>query len=317
MKKQQNQVKKNLHVRNKNRERYDLDTLVEAVPELKKYIIESKANEPSIDFKEPNAVKLLNTAILKVYYGITNWDFPNKNLCPPIPGRADYIHHLADLLEEGNLGKKPNGEEVLCIDIGVGASCIYPILGAVEYGWKFIGTDVDQRAIACARKIIESNNKLASLIECRLQEDPKRIFSGIIRTKDKLHVAMCNPPFHASKEAAQKGTKRKIKNLSGKKQLRQKKNFSGNLNELIYPGGEVAFIQQIILESKLFSKNILWFTTLVSKKSNLDSIYKLLKVVKPIEIKTIELGTGNKVSRIVAWTFIPKKSRGVWRSSVA
>src|SRR5690554_8156841 len=94
--------KSQLHPRNKNVNRYDLTALIKAKPELKKHILPNKFGEDSIDFSDPRAVRLLNTGILSHYYGIKNWDFPAQNLCPPIPGRADYIHHIADLLAEGN-----------------------------------------------------------------------------------------------------------------------------------------------------------------------------------------------------------------------
>ena len=49
--------------------------------------------------------------------------FPNENLCPPIPGRADYIHHIADLLSINNnkqiksiaLTSKPKNDKFLSI----------------------------------------------------------------------------------------------------------------------------------------------------------------------------------------------------------
>ena len=151
-KKQQGQ--KRLHARNRNRERYDLEALMLANPELKNYIKPNKHGEDSVDFSNPIAVKLLNKALLNHYYGIKYWEFPDENLCPPIPGRADYIHHMADLLGETNSGIIPVGDKVLCLDVGVGASCIYPIIGVIEYGWKFIGSDIDPKSIASARKMI-------------------------------------------------------------------------------------------------------------------------------------------------------------------
>jgi len=48
-------------------------------------------------------VKVLNTALLFKYYNIQSWNFPDDNLCPPISGKVDYIHHLADLLKTSNI----------------------------------------------------------------------------------------------------------------------------------------------------------------------------------------------------------------------
>ena len=308
----QQQEKARLHSRNKNRERYDLAALSTSNPELKSYIRPNKFGIASIDFADPLAVKLLNKALLNHYYGIRNWEFPDQNLCPPIPGRADYIHHIADLLAENNFGTIPTGDKITCLDIGLGASCIYPIIGVTEYGWRFIGSDIDPISIASAQNIVNSNTSIKGKIDCRLQNNPKNVFLGIINNEDRIELTICNPPFHASIEDAQKGTRRKIKNLSGKKVKTPVLNFAGISNELIYDGGEYKFIKNMIRESKIFSKNCYWFSTLVSKQSNLRGIHKLLKKIEANQIKTIPMGTGNKYSRIVAWTFLTKEEQKEW-----
>lgn len=307
--------KSRLHSRNKNRERYDLSALTISNPELKNYVTSNKFGIESVDFSNPLAVKLLNKAILNYYYGIKNWEFSDENLCPPIPGRADYIHHIADLLGENNFGVIPTGDKITCLDVGVGASCIYPIIGVTEYGWKFIGSDIDPKSIASAQNIVNSNSSIKDKIECRLQKNSKDVFYGIIGKEDKIDLIICNPPFHSSIEDAQKGTRRKIKNLSGKKEKTPVLNFAGTSNELIYDGGEYKFVQNMIKESKKFSKNCYWFSTLVSKQSNLKGIYKLLEKIEPTQIKKIPMGTGNKSSRIVAWTFLSKKEQKEWRET--
>src|SRR5690554_7204778 len=165
----ENQKKSRLHPRNKNKNKYDLKALTKISRDLKSFIQPNKYGMESIDFSDARAVKSLNTAILNHYYGIKFWDFPAQNLTPPIPGRADYIHHIADLLAEGNSATVPTGDQITCLDIGVGASCIYPIIGVIEYGWNFIGADVDPKSIASSENIIKENPSLKGKIECRLQ----------------------------------------------------------------------------------------------------------------------------------------------------
>jgi len=308
----QNQEKTRLHARNRNRERYDLNALVVSNPELKEHIKPNKFGVESIDFSNPLAVKLLNKALLNHYYGIKNWDFPDENLCPPIPGRADYIHHIADLLGENNMGEIPAGDNITALDLGIGASCIYPIIGVTEYDWQFIGSDIDTKSIASAKNIVNSNPSLRGNIHCKLQKDPRDFFQGIISQEDKIDVVICNPPFHSSMEEAQKGTRRKIKNLSGKKVKTPELNFSGISNEIIYEGGEAKFIQNMIWESRNFAKNTYWFSTLVSKQAHLKGIHTLLKKVEATQVKEIPMGTGNKSSRIVAWTFLSKEEQKKW-----
>nr|WP_294860461.1 23S rRNA (adenine(1618)-N(6))-methyltransferase RlmF [uncultured Fluviicola sp.] len=306
---------KRLHVRNRNRDRYDLNALLSSNPELKEYVKPNHFGDDSIDFSSPTAVKLLNKALLNHYYGIANWDFPNENLCPPIPGRADYLHRIADLLAENNFGVIPTGENIICLDVGVGASCIYPIIGVVEFAWKFIGSDIDPKSIASAQNIVDANHALKNQITFRLQKNPAAVFKGIIGDSEQIDFTICNPPFHVSLEEAEKGTRRKIKNLSGKIVRTPELNFAGNSNELVCDGGEFQFIQNMISDSKIVAKNCYWFSTLVSKQSNLKGIYKSLEKNGATQIKTLPMGTGNKSSRIVAWTFFSKQEQKEWRET--
>ncbi len=220
---------------------------------------------------------------------------------------------MADLLAENNFENIPKDQKIKGFDIGVGASCIYPIIGHTEYGWSFIGSDINPKSIASAENIVKANPSLKGKIECRLQEDPKDIFYGVLEREDKIDFSICNPPFHASSEDAQRGTLRKVSNLSGKKTDTPDLNFSGIRKELIYEGGELKFIQRMIRESQKFSKNCFWFSSLVSKQSNLKRIHSLLENTDATEVRTIPMGTGNKSSRIVAWSFLSKAEREEWR----
>ncbi len=307
--------KSRLHARNKNRDRYDLAALVNVNSNLKAFVKPNKRGDDSVDFSNPEAVKLLNTALLNHYYGIENWEFPDENLCPPIPGRADYIHHIADLLSGSNFGRIPEGDKVTCFDIGTGASCIYPIIGVTEYKWKFIASDINEDSLANSQNIIEANDSLKGSIECRLQQNPKNIFRGVITKEDKVDISICNPPFHSSLEEAQKGTRRKIKNLTGKTEESPELNFAGISQELICEGGEAKFLENMIQESKSYAKNCFWFSTLVSKQSNVKRVCKSLETIKARQVRTIPMGTGNKSSRIVAWTFLSEAEQKEWRET--
>ena len=173
--------KSNLHPRNPHRFRYDFDKLIEVLPELEQYVVtDANRSEKTIDFSHSEAVKTLNKALLVAEYAIDNWDIPSQYLCPPIPGRADYIHYLADLLAESNEGTIPTGEQIVGLDIGIGANCIYPILGNCGYDWSFVGVDIDENAIQNCKKIIAQNPKLSEVISLQLQTEPRYIFKNII-----------------------------------------------------------------------------------------------------------------------------------------
>lgn len=314
-KKEHSKEKLKLHPRNRNRERYDFTRLAQDFPELLQFVRPNLYGDQSIDFADPEAVKNLNKAILKHHYGIDNWDIPENYLCPPIPGRADYMHHIADFLARNNYGKIPLGPGVKCLDIGVGASCIYPIIGNTEYGWSFIGSDIDPVAIASSIRIIESNPTLNGKVECNLQTNPKDFFYGIIRRDELIDLSVCNPPFHASAMEAQEGTIRKLNNLKLNKSNEPILNFGGQNHELWCDGGEDKFVRNMIWQSLKFAKTCFCFSTLISKESNLKSVYRTLKEVGAAESETISMGQGNKTSRIVAWTFLTHEEKNKWRNS--
>jgi 23S rRNA (adenine1618-N6)-methyltransferase len=275
---------------------------MKACPELSRFVIPNQFGTESIDFANPEAVRMLNKALLKQYYNISYWEIPANYLCPPIPGRADYIHHMADLLAQSNKGVVPTGAKIRVLDIGTGASCIYPIIGHATYGWHFTGADVDPVALKSARQIIASNPSLKGAVECRLQSDPSNIFSNIIHAKEVFDFSMCNPPFHPSAEKAMEGNRRKSRNLTGN-DISPTLNFGGQSNELYYQGGEAEFVRRMIKQSSEIPHRCLWFSSLVSQKSNLYGIYKSLKKVKAAQVQTIEMGQGQKQSRIVAWSY--------------
>lgn len=307
-------IKSNLHPRNKNRERYDFRQLVAVCPELTGFVRRNDYGDESVDFADPAAVKALNKALLMSNYGLTYWDIPEGYLCPPVPGRADYIHHLADLLGRANEGQIPIGSSVTCLDVGTGANAIYPIIGTMEYGWTFVGSDIDEHALESASAIILRNPELTQKISLRRQMNSNDIFKGIIQPNERFDLTVCNPPFHASQAEAESGTMRKLRNLNkatdGKSQL----NFGGRHHELWCEGGEAAFVRKMIQQSRQFATSCLWFSTLISKQEKLKDVYRALRQAEAKEVETIPMGQGNKTSRVVAWTFLTKAEQEKWKS---
>ncbi|UPT71391.1 MAG: 23S rRNA (adenine(1618)-N(6))-methyltransferase RlmF [Flavobacterium sp. JAD_PAG50586_2] len=312
--KNQNTIEKTtLHPRNSHRFRYDFEQLIAVSPELKDFVHSNEHQTETIDFSNPEAVRTLNKALLISNYDIQNWDIPADYLCPPIPGRADYLHYIADLLADSNNGTIPEGETVVGLDIGVGANCIYPIIGNSAYGWSFVGTDIDEKALQNCKKIISNNPKLIDFISLQLQTEPRFIFKNIILPEDRFAFTICNPPFHNSPEEAAKSALRKVNTLEKTKTDKAVLNFGGQNTELWCNGGEIGFITQMIYESAKYPMQCFWFTTLVSKKDNLKSIHKILNKVGAVEIKTIDMAQGQKISRIVAWTFLSETQQKNWK----
>lgn len=282
--------KAGLHPKNKHKHGYDFSLLKKTSPELVAYVVKKPDQTETIDFSDPKAVMALNAALLKATYHIDHWHIPLGYLCPPVPGRADYIHHIAELIQSSNT--------LSALDIGVGANCIYPLIAHKEYGWKVVGSDIDELALKNAQVIIDKNN-LSDSLSLRHQSDARKIFEGIIRPEDFFHYTICNPPFHASAEDAAHAANRKNQNLGQKK---HHLNFGGKQSELWCEGGEIQFITQMIHESVAFKKNVHWFTTLVSRYESLPFLMEELKKLNIKTIRTIDMAQGQKKSRILAWT---------------
>lgn len=307
--------KSGLHPRNRHQAPYDFDALCQRTSELQPFVFVNEHGTQTLDFADPAAVKALNKALLALHYGIAHWDLPAGYLCPPIPGRVDYLHRVADLLAE-SAGKVPTGKGVRVLDIGVGANCIYPLLGTREYGWRFVGSDIDPVSVKAATLLAKSNG-LGSQIECRLQGKVGDIFQGIVAPRERFALTLCNPPFHASLAEASKGTERKLRNLGKAATAKPVLNFGGQKAELWCEGGEAAFLANMIAQSKAFASQCLWFSSLVSKKENLPAAKQGLSRVGARQVRVLEMAQGNKTSRVLAWSFLDEAASRQWWSPMA
>ncbi len=302
-------MSKTLHPRNLHNNGYDFTALVAAHPALKKHVKPNKYGDESIDFADATAVKALNSALLKHHYGIEAWNIPEGYLCPPIPGRVDYIHYVADLLQSNGIVAS-DSRPVRMLDVGTGANGIYSLLAAQTYGWLCSGSEIDAVALKNLSAILDNNLELKNLIELRLQRDKRKIFDGVIKAGERFDLSVCNPPFHASQKEAMKSNQRKVNNLAfnrGEKAANKSKpslNFGGQKNELWCEGGEQGFLQTMINESAQFATQCRWFTTLVSKAENVAPSKSLMRSVGSRQVLEVEMEQGNKTTRIVAWSFV-------------
>jgi 23S rRNA (adenine1618-N6)-methyltransferase len=310
--------KPGLHPRNKNAGGYDFAALTAVAPGLVKHVITTKAGTPSIDFANPASVKAFNRALLALHYGVRGWEIPAGYLCPPVPGRADYIHHVADLLASCNKKVIPTGANVRVIDIGVGANCVYPLIGFAEYGWRFLGVDIDEAALANARMILGKNPEAEAAVELRHQPVWDNIFTGLLRSGENFELSICNPPFHNSPDDVIAVSQRKWNNLNkpgASKGAGPRLNFGGGGTELWCNGGERAFVKNMIEQSAAIPKRVMWFTSLVSQADNLVHIEAALKKAKVVDSRIIAMAQGQKQSRVVAWTFTGNGDREKWRKA--
>ncbi|OYU96354.1 MAG: 23S rRNA (adenine(1618)-N(6))-methyltransferase [Bacteroidetes bacterium B1(2017)] len=305
--------KTNLHPRNAHRNGYDFTALSITLPALKEFVGPNKYGNLSIDFANPKAVKCLNAALLKQFYKVDGWDIPEGYLCPPIPGRADYVHSVADILQELYGSRSPLGSKVQVLDIGTGSNLVYPLIGSSIYNWNFVGTETDEVALKNGNEILAKNPHLAEKIKLRKQIRPTLYFKGMIQEGEHFDITMCNPPFHASEEEARAVAVRKVSNLAKKLIEKPVLNFGGSSHELWCRGGETQFVLYMMMESQQFANQCLWFTTLISKGNTLPELKEKLESMPIYEYRLVEMSQGQKISRFLAWTFQNPDKQAQWR----
>ncbi|MED6235267.1 Methyltransferase-like protein 16 [Ataeniobius toweri] len=152
-----------MHPRNRYKDKPpDFAYLASKYPDFQQHVHTSLTGRPVVNFKEPEAVRALTCTLLKEDFGLTI-EIPLERLIPTVPLRLNYIHWVEDLID----GQKQPRRG---IDIGTGASCIYPLLGATMNGWYFLATEVDDICFDYAKKNVEQNN-LSDLVkgECWLR----------------------------------------------------------------------------------------------------------------------------------------------------
>ena len=89
------------HARNRHRHGYDLARLAQSYAALAPHLRPGRApGSTTVDFSDTTAVASLNSALMAVDYEVDGFEIPDGSIAPGVPGRADYIHLLADLLAD-------------------------------------------------------------------------------------------------------------------------------------------------------------------------------------------------------------------------
>ncbi|KAI7904854.1 uncharacterized protein BX663DRAFT_431029 [Cokeromyces recurvatus] len=256
----------------------DFKQLAEEFESFKKYVKIGTNNRGYIDFKDPQAV-----------------DFPIDTLCPAVPNRLNYILWLEDLLDD-TLSK----EEKKCIkgiDIGVGASCIYPLLGCITNpSWSFLGTEINERSIQYANENIKRNN-LETRITIKHNPNANKIFLPSLLEDDVKNYAfcMCNPPFYSSQEEIELGLLNK--------EIEPSSICTGSNNEMITEGGEFGFVKSMILESVILKKKIRWYTSMIGLKRTIRPLIRVLEDQQIYNYAVTSFTQGKTVRWAIAWSF--------------
>ncbi|RMD41765.1 hypothetical protein DV735_g3352, partial [Chaetothyriales sp. CBS 134920] len=159
-----------------------------------------------LDFSDPEAVRQLTISLLDRDFGLTV-TLPPDRLCPPVPNRFNYIVFLQRLLDSTSASFRDShdpGRQIAGVDIGTGASAIYPLLGTQQFAnWTFFATELDAASWASAAENI-SRNGLAERI--KLLDTSSLSSTQLIPTStlfnngnnQKIDFLMTNPPFYSS-----------------------------------------------------------------------------------------------------------------------
>ena len=290
-----------LHARNRHLLGYDMARLACSHAALAPFLRTRPDGQQTVDFSDPAAVSTLNAALLVSDYSY-DFSLPPGHLTPAVPGRADYIHLLADLLAEDGTGEVPTGCSVVGMDVGVGASGVYPLVGHADYGWSFLGTDVSAASLSSCERLARRNSVP---LELRRQPEPRAVLRGVLQPTDRLAFTMCNPPFYASAEEASAAAARKWRGLGKGARKDATRSFAGQPHELYCDGGERAFVRRLIRESAAPERRAaaLWFTSLVSAAKSMPALRAELRDARPAATRELVLSTSNKGMRVLAWTF--------------
>ena len=275
----------------------DFDALAEKDPAFAAICNTSKQKR-WIDFQDPNVVQQLTKSLLKSDFGLS-LELPDDRLCPPVPVRWNYIRWIQELLDTTSdtySDRYDPKREVIGLDIGIGASCIYPLLACASRSeWRMAGTDIDQHSFDYARRNVESNgmNKRIKLT----MSTPTGPLVPLEKLKlEELDFVMTNPPFYSSQEDMQTSYIGKDAAPSAV--------CTGAENEMICAGGDVGFVTRIIEESRRLLERVQWYTAMLGKLVSLQQVVTKLKEIGITNFAVTTLHAGFKTKRwAVAWSF--------------
>ncbi|KAI9710826.1 MAG: hypothetical protein M1828_002024 [Chrysothrix sp. TS-e1954] len=268
------------------------------------------------DFKDVETSLQMTKSTLKVYFDLVI-DLPEDRLCPPVPVRHEYIRWLHGLVDSTASDFRDECDvdrdsRVVGVDIGTGASCIYPLLGcASRRSWRFLGTEVDSKSFEYAVRNVKSNDleSRVKLVKVPQQDDLLPLEKWNLKNVD---FAMCNPPFYKSEEYKHRSNE--------KKEMPPSAVCIGTDTEMVTPGGDLGFATRILQESQTHTHpfRAKWYTCMLGKLASVDTLVARIKEVGITNWAIGCLAPGNKTRRwVVGWSYDDLRPRNsIARSQV-
>lgn len=283
-------LNKSMHPRNRYKDKPpDFAYLASKYPDFQQHVHTSLTGRAVVNFKEPEAVRALTCTLLKEDFGLTI-EIPLERLIPTVPLRLNYIHWVEDLTD----GQKQPRRG---IDIGTGASCIYPLLGATMNGWYFLATEVDDICFDYATKNVEQNN-LSDLVKV-VKVPQKTLLMDALKEETEIvyDFCMCNPPFFANQLEA-KGV-----NSRNSRRPPPSSVNTGGVTEIMAEGGELEFVKRIIHDSLQLKKRLRWYSCMLGKKCSLAPLKEELRKQGVPKVTHTEFCQGRTMRWALAWSF--------------
>ncbi|MEE6468782.1 hypothetical protein FKM82_008379 [Ascaphus truei] len=287
-------LNKSMHPRNRYKDKPpDFAYLASQYPDFKLHVNMNLAGRVSLNFKDPEAVRALTCTLLKEDFGLSI-DIPLERLIPTVPLRLNYIHWVEDLISYHDSDKTALRRG---IDIGTGASCIYPLLGATLNGWYFLATEVDDICFNYATKNVE-RNKLSDLIKV-VKVPQKTLLMDALKEESEIiyDFCMCNPPFFANQLEAQG-----VNSRNPRRPPPSSVN-TGGVTEIMAEGGELEFVKRIIHDSLQLKKRLRWYSCMLGKKCSLAPLKEELRIHGVPKVAHTEFYQGRTMRWALAWSF--------------
>lgn len=290
-----------MHRNNIFRKEPDFRKLACDYQELEKYMIRNKNNKSKFDFKNPDAVKALTCALLHRYFQKTI-TLPPDRLIPAVPQRLNYVCWVEDLIK---LVEQQIPElNITGLDIGTGASCIFPILCCHRNpSWSFVGVEPDEKSYKSAYDNVERNFMQDKIRVVKITTDDQ--LSDILSLAcQPLTFIMCNPPFF---EEGYGVTMELDSDLNKGSRPKSDANCSNEI-ESITSGGEIAFVGYLIEQSMNFKEDVIIYSSMLGKKQSLmhfKQTFASLQTNENLSWTWAELCQGKTIRYAIAWTFKP------------
>lgn len=246
-----------------------------------------------LDYKDKKALQLLTSCLLKRDFGL-QVDLPPDKLIPVLPLRLNYILWLEDM--ENALGWKSQ-TIVKGLDIGCGASCIYPLLGVVhsKHRWRMVGLELMEDSVQWAGRNVEKNGLKDNIEVVQQKSNDGSILKHFMSGRESFDFCMCNPPFFNDDAVSHENRTSRRKEPSNA--------ATGSDKELRTEGGELCFLEQIIDESLELKERITVYTSMIGHKKNFEEIIRVMKRRSISNVTTTRFCQGNTTRWAVAWSF--------------